>query len=258
MFHLMAFNSTLLAAAGYQQVGALADSVVPRNNAGTDYQIPDDWLLAGAYAGGAACVRAKLTAPSLTLRGNPQIIPFSGTHLPAVDPNFMDMTAAPIKLFKGESLRADMESNSATNVTVACLVFDPKSLNLKVENRDLRWVRATATITSVSNVWAGATTITFEETLEGGSYAVYGMQAFFATLVAARLIFPGQVMRPGCLGQATAVSRGAPLFWGGLGLWGKFDTFSPPILEVLDTAAAANVYTLWLLVAKSGPVLLGR
>jgi len=54
-------------------------------------------------------------------------------------------------------------------------------------------------------------------------------------------------MRPGCLGQATAVSRSAPVFWGGMGSWGEFDSLGLPQLEVLDTAAAAVTYTIWLL-----------
>jgi len=255
--HLLAFNSTLLAVAGYQQVGAIADAMVPRTNGNLEYQIPESWDVAGAYAGAAACVRARLQTPSLTLRGNPQIVPISGTLLPAVDPNFMDMTAAPLSLAKEEALRADMESNSATDALVAVWVFDPKKTEFKPEWKDMRWVRATVSVTTVIRAWATGT-IVFDEPMEGGSYAVYGMQAFFATALAARLIFPGQVERPGCLGQATAVSRSAPAFWGGLGLWGRFDTFSLPQLEVLDTAAAAVSYTIWLLLAKTGSGMLRR
>jgi hypothetical protein len=248
--HLLAYNSTLAAIAGYQQVGAVADAFVPRDNAGTSYQMPADLKIVGAYGGAAANVRTRLSTPSVALRGNAQVIPISGTLLAAVDPNFMDMTACPLDLRNQEALRADMESNSATNALVAVWVLDPKTAEFKVEFRDLRWIRFTAAVTTVANVWATGATLTFEDSLEGGTYAVYGMQAFFATSLLARLIFPGQVMRPGCLGQATAVSRSAPAFWGGLGLWGKFDTFSPPIIEVMDTAAAGVTYTGWLLASK--------
>lgn len=246
--HLLAFDSALAAVAGFQQVNALADSLFSRQN--NEYQIPEDLKIIGAYAGAAANVRARLITPSLSLRGNPQIVPISGTLLPAVDPNFMDFTDHPISIRKEENLRAEMESNSATAALVALIVAD-KEWTKNINRSGLHWIRGTVNVTTVANVWAGPGPLVLDESLEGGSYVVYGMQAFFATALAARLVFQNQYYRPGCLGQATAVSRSAPAFWGGLGVWGYFDTYSLPQLEVIDTAAAAVSYTVWLLVAKA-------
>jgi hypothetical protein len=252
MFHLLAFNDTLAAVAGFQDVNGIADPVFPRANAGFDYQIPRDMVLLGAYAGGAANVRTRLVTPSITLNGNAQVVPISGTLLPAANPNFMDLSASPLRLFAEESLSCDMESNSATAVACVALVADAKELNYQLPDKgNMRWVRFTTTVTTVLEQWATGT-IVFDDALEGGTYGVYGLQTFFATNIASRLSFPSQVQRPGCLGQATAVSRSAPIFWGGLGEWGRFDTFSLPQLECLDSAAAAVSYTGWMLIARLG------
>lgn len=252
MHHLAVFDSTLGAVAGYQQVNALADSLLPRSNVGTEYQIPGDWLVAAAFAGAAACVRARLITPSLALRQNPQIVPFKGALLPGDDPPVMDFTNAPIQLKKEEALRAEMESNSATNATVQVWLLDPSTMDLKVQYKDMRWVRGTVAVTTVAHVWTLGGALTLDEPMEGGEYTIYGMQTFFATNIASRLVIPGQTMRPGCIGQATAAIRSAELFRGGLGAWGSFSTFSLPQLEVLDSAAAAVTYTVWLLLARSG------
>lgn len=274
--HILAYNSLLSAVAGYQLLAAVPDPVVPQDNLGQQYRIPGDWRIAAAFAGGAACLRARVSSPSLSLRGNLGIAPFETTQQAPQNPNFMDLTAAPCWIRRDEPLRVDMESNSATNALVALWVYDqldhdyvinpggPPQGGMNgpndpaVTGPDLRWVRATVNITTVANLWAGPGTIIFDENLEGGQYAVYGMQAFFATALLARLIFPGQVKRPGCLGQGAAARRSAQVFHGGLGLWGKFDTFALPQLEVMDSASAAVTYTIWLLMAKVGPAFSRR
>ena len=245
--HLLAHNSTLAAVATMQQVAGIADPVFSRSVA-NDYQMFDDYAILGAYAGSAACVRARLSQPSQNLKGVANVVPISGVHLPAVDPNFMELTGNPYKLYRGENLRAEMESNSATSSSIYAWLMNPKYHDFSVKHKNLRWIRGTVAVTTVVQTWALGGALTLDDPLEGGRYTVYGMQAFFATALAARLVFNDQVLRPGCLGQATAVSRSAELFRGGLGAWGDFDQQALPQVEVLDTAAAAVTYTVWLLI----------
>lgn len=243
--HLVAYNSTLAAQAGLQQVLAIQDPLFPRA-ADNSFQVFDDFQIAAAYAGAAANIRTRLTSASLALRGSPQVVPFEGTLLPPNRTLVLNQTADPIQLRIGENLRAEMESNSATDAAVLCWMIQ-RGHDFSVKEKDLRWIRCTVTVTSVVRTWVMGGPLVPDEPLEGGVYTVYGMQAFFATLLAARLVFPGQVMRPGCLGQAAAASRSDPIFWGGLGAWGQFNFLAFPNLEVLDTAAAANAYVVWLL-----------
>lgn len=246
--HLIAFASTLAAQAGYQIVNAVNDPLIPISN--NQFQIFSPYQITAAYAGGAANVRTKFTAASLVLRGSPHIVPFEGTLLAPKTPNFAEWTANPLQLRVGENLGAQMESNSNTLAAALAWLVLPNH-DYSCPHTDLRWIRGTCTVTSSAGVWAGPGTLTLDDPLEGGDYAVYGMQVFFSTLVAARLVFPGQVMRPGCLGQATAVSRSAPFFWGGAGLWGVFNFLALPQLEVLDTSSASNTYTVWLLCSNT-------
>jgi hypothetical protein len=246
--HLLAWFTTNSAVAGYQAQAGVNDPLVPIN-ANNDFQIFDDYEIAAAYAGGAANVRSRFTSASLSLRGNPQIVPFEGTILAPKTPNFAEWTANPLQLRIGEALHADMESNSATVAAIGAWLIR-RGHDFTVPFKDLRWIRFTSTITTVAGKWASGP-IVLDDPLEGGDYAVYGMQVFFATSVFARLIFPGQVMRPGCLGQATAVLRSAPMFWGGLGTWGIFNFLALPQLEVIDTASAQVTYTGWLLCSNT-------
>jgi hypothetical protein len=250
--HLLAFTTTTAAVAGLQQIKGVTDPLVPIA-ATNDFQIFEDYEICAAYAGGAAALRARFTAATLALRGSPQIVPIEGTLLAPKTPNFMEFTSNPIQLRVGENLRAEMENNSATLAAVLAWIIR-RGHDFTVPYRDLRWIRATATITTTAGTSWVSGPITLDEPLEGGDYGVFGMQAFNAagTLLAARLIFPGQVMRPGCLAQATAVSRSAPMFWGGLGLWGIFNFLALPQLEVLDTAAnASQLHTIWLLCSNT-------
>ena len=121
----------------------------------------------------------------------------------------------------------------------------------------MKTVRATAAITATAlgNAW-GAGALTFEQVLESGMYAVVGMKAFGATLIAGRLIFPNQGPRPGCIGYATPLTGvGAienPAFRNGnLGVWGTFSHTAPPQLEVI-AAAADTAQEVYLDVVKVG------
>lgn len=250
-FHMLAYNSTLAAVTGYQQVNAIVDSVFGISD--NSYEMYDDLDVIGAYAGHLAALRAQLTTPSLALRGNPHIVPVSGVLLPPNDPNFMEMTASPIRVRRDENLRANLEGNGATDALVVALIIDPRAHSFNVSEmarKSMRWVRGTATVTTAVRAWAVGSNITFDDPLEGGKYGVYGMQAFFSSSLACRLIFPGQVFRPGCLSQAAAASRSAPFFQGGGGLWGEFTTYNQPRIEALDTGAGPVTYTVWLLIAK--------
>jgi hypothetical protein len=163
------------------------------------------------------------------------------------------MANAPLNLRIGENVRAEMESNSATKVLMAAWMWR-RGHDLGADFRDLRWIRLTVTGTSVTDVWTNLGTLTVEDRLEGGDYAVYGMQAFDnnGTGLLARLVFPsGQVMRPGCLVMPNATSQGHPFFHGGAGLWGVFNFLALPSLEVLDGTGASNTFNVFLLCSNT-------
>ncbi len=86
--------------------------------------------------------------------------------------------------------------------------------------------------------WKSAT-YTFEDTLAAGCYAVVGMELQSTNTLAARLTFDNQVVRPGAVGTEKAGQRTANIFYdGSLGEWGRFESYSPPRLEVFAVTSA--------------------
>jgi hypothetical protein len=110
----------------------------------------------------------------------------------------------------------------------------------------------------VDGAWSAVGTINFDQSLPQGLYTVVGFEHWSPGALAARLVFPGMHMRPGTLSMAggtttfQASKRTDRIFYeGGIGVYGSFNSFAPPSLEVL----AANADTLhegYLTVIRTG------
>lgn len=101
----------------------------------------------------------------------------------------------------------------------------------------------TATITSVVGRWV-AGTITLDQTLPRGRYAVVGAACFETDCLAMRFVPVGEAHRPGCLGTASVGIPSQKCFRNGeLGVWFEFDSLTPPMIEILHAAAGAQTVT---------------
>lgn len=262
-WHMLAFSSLLPATAGYNPVSAVADQVFTTK--GTNYQNPYNLGAFAGYAQNATMVRSRINTPSLRLRGFPLINPGTVGAAPPTNPNWLDMFDHPIYLRPDEDIEVDLD-NGGVATQATCFLWVTYSQNMapqvnaNVNGADLRWVRATATFTTTSAfAWNGLTPITFDDTLEGGSYDVYGAEFFGATMIGARLAFQNQYWRPGTLAFASEGSRlPYPWYEQRMGFWGNFNTYSLPQLEVFATTAAAQSPILHLLIAKSSQQFRGN
>jgi hypothetical protein len=100
----------------------------------------------------------------------------------------------------------------------------------------IRWHCATAV---TAGTWSNLPLI-FDDILPVGHYQVVGFRAQSVNLIAARLVFKGYAWRPGCIGAATGVAVGDDTFRHGLlGVWGEFDSVTPPNVDFLAAAADA-------------------
>jgi hypothetical protein len=252
MFHLLAFSDAQAAGSTDAQLNAVSDQLLSIQ--ANDFQMPVPfWLLAG-YVQGTTITRGRFRTSSLSLRGNPQIWPFNvGVTLPPADPNMLDLREFPLKLLKEENLRCETSNTLAcgTEQHTACALVTPLQPNYNINFPMPRWVRATSAVTSVAFGWSTLGALTMEDNLEGGSYVVLGMMIQEADCIFGRLVFQNQFLRPGCLGQAALTSKPHPMFNGGLGIWGFFNTYSLPQVETLHIAAAAQTLELRLLIAKA-------
>jgi len=247
-FHMLAYGAAALdATAGDVQLAAISDHQYSRAN--NNFQIPVPHKLLFAYVSGLTLTRARFTTASLRQRGFPQIYPLNAVLLPPSNGNIADFRDYPVTLKQEEDLRVDV-TNTAANTATAFLGVTPDNINYNINNRDMRILRFTSSVTAILNGWSSPGTVTFQDTLEGGMYGIFGMGIQGANVHAGRLILQGQYMRPGAIGQAAVSDAPREIFMGKLGLWGIFNTYSPPQIETYESAAGASTPTGWLLCSK--------
>lgn len=250
-FHLAAFWENIDPAGALANVAAaLGEQVLFIN--GDDIRVPDDLtqvIAAAACVGQTTTVGARVSSPSLRRFVNFDISPINGGGDGDVEPSsphaIMDLRANPIQLDPGESLNAEIDSNQTDADDQSVLVWLADGPIQPVAGSPVHTVRCTAAITAVAGAWTNGQ-LTFGQDLPSGVYQVVGMRAQGATLIAARLVFRGGSARPGVLGCDVATDQEWPAFRrGGLGVFGEFETNTPPTLDVLandaDTAQVVHL-----------------
>jgi len=244
-FHLAAFWENIDQAATLQPLAAAAGEQVLFTT-GDEIRVPDgleNVALAAAIVG-QTNTRALLVSPSLRDVFNAEITPINdgtdGDCLPSIPHRVLDLRSGPIALAAGESLTAEANANQTDADDQSVLVWLADGPIVPVSVGEVHSLRCTAAITAVAGAWTNGP-LTFTQTIPVGTYAVLGMRAMGASLVAARLVFRGGGWRPGVMGSVAEQDEAWPGFRnGGLGIFGEFHSTVPPTLDVLcndaDTA----------------------
>jgi len=241
--HMGGFGESQDAAGNTVNVAALADPLLFRS--GDTLRVP---LLnqvlgvaTGVSSGGTGV--ATLVAPSLREIGNFVVTPINGNADADAEPNdppaFVDMRDHPLVLDPGENMTATVNSNTSAVAFqwVLLLLSDGMAPVPPGERRTLRF---TNTDTLVVDVWTNGD-LTAAEELPAGSYAVIGMRAVSAGLVAARLVPRGSGFRPGCLGGDSESDLGHPIFRNGqLGSWMTFVHDNIPSVDFLSISTDSD------------------
>ena len=101
---------------------------------------------------------------------------------------------------------------------------------------------ATSSIQATDTSWVSGA-ITFDQTLPVGKYDIVGMRVTGSGLVVARLIFIGSsaITRPGVPCTDSNARPNFPNFrMGNNGLFGTFDTSTPPSIEVFGGSSSSQ------------------
>ncbi len=246
--HVAAFSADAPAEDILVYLTPIADSVL--SPSGTTGLLPSRKMdIVGLYAGAnltatpttPTLVRAQPSAPTFIQVITPAIQPLSPTAAPDSDPPLQLLTDHPLPLPAGEALTVQVEV-SALLSTVAAVVF----LREKFEPLPpgpmytLRGVASATTPTSRS--WTQIA-ITWAQQLPAGRCAIAWIQYIAPTgtaaPIAARLVLPDQVLRPGALAQPLVSSLPNRQMQDGVfGLLGTFESFAMPTVEVLQIGAA--------------------
>lgn len=110
-------------------------------------------------------------------------------------------------------------------------------------------IHATSAITLAANTWVNGPLV-FDQVLPVGNYDIVGMRAEGANLIAARLVFIGAsaLTRPGVPGCAGPTSVGSRHFRkGGVGVFGTFNSITPPSVDCLGATDTAQNYVFDLI-----------
>jgi hypothetical protein len=246
MLWLNAFSAVLGAGAQVDTaLPLLSDSSAARDQA-NNLLLPIKLYQAWTWQGGASATRGRWDVPRFRGIGRPYIRPIEAALNPSGAPIFMENFRHPLQFNSGEPIRP-LVSDSAGGVrqyVLACWT----DRNFNAPAGDMYTIRCTTTGTAVANAWTDMGTLAPDDALMGGRYSIIGMELFAAGGVGGRLIFPGAPQpgavvqaRPGVLVPVANGGQHSRYFrYGRLGVYGEFESFVPPNLEALFTAATAT------------------
>ena len=218
----------------------VADPVIPVTAANHFLPQRDQPIL---YIGAASpnLQRARITTPTLALVTTPFVQPINQAATFGIPQRFADYSAQPLMLRALEeiSLLVTQTGGAAEFVTgVAGLLYQ----FIPPPQGTVWTLRATSVTAAVARVWTQLT-LTFQNQLPSGSFAVVGLTHQSTNAMASRLIFENQVPRPGSLSIQSLTNFNDRLFDGSspetLGVWGQFHNYIMPLCEVLCNAADA-------------------
>lgn len=213
MLHTVAYHyATLLVGDGLKALPPVTDTIFATS--GTGLLLPSDLKLVAAYAGSTSMLRARVNAPSLLRVGFPSIRPvmqnatISGAASP--DPNFMPLIGSPLTLRANEPVGVDAATSAASERAIGLLWFADKIEPVpQGEGFSLRFTTTAAIVTGQEGTWVVITPV-FDQAFPSGTYAVTGLEFTGPGAVAARIVFPGSLYRPGVLAQPGSLLASPP------------------------------------------------
>jgi len=237
MMHLAVYTSNITNGSVLLQVTQLADAILPPLNNGFQVMpdIPNLLMTAGV---GTNLTRFQLTSGSIR-----KMFPWDfeqvnvGTLIGA-PARYHDFTLNPIPLDLNEELDAFcVQSNAgAQREYVAVWLSDGP---VAQRNGRIQTIHGTLSTTLVANAWTGGT-ITLDNGLDGGTYAIVGARAFSAGGLFFRFIprGGGNPKRPGgFMSQARDALPPPGQRYGGWGEWLRFTNIAVPQVEFLSISA---------------------
>jgi hypothetical protein len=216
-------------------IAAIADPSL--TVAGNNVQIPNfASMLVAAYALSPNIVQAQLQSPSLRRIANFDIYPLAQAYTPATVFEMAQFFQNPIQLDVNEQMQAFISEDAvgADDLAVIAFLADGKP---DLITDPMYTLHCTAAITCNAYEWTNGALV-FDQALPVGTYGIVGAKGYSVNGIAFRFVFQGSTPRPGglCVDQ-TYLTDMINQRYGGWGLWGTFDSVTPPTLDWLANAA---------------------
>jgi hypothetical protein len=250
--HLVAFYQSTYNISDVE-INVVKDDVLSRT-AATRILVPPDLNRIGwGYAAATDLAKARYFTPSLeTRRFYALIHPHrKGGVLPTIDVPRIFVPEPPVELTPNEELSAKFTVGGSAAEDIYGLASFQVAALPAVPAGEFKIVRCTGSTTLVKGDWTSVK-LTPDVSLEAGEYALVKFIAISTNVIAARVIIPGQVWRPGlpgfpgaeadALAHATVYSKLLPAYE-----MGRFDHLHLPEFQFLANAAdTSEVVYLYL------------
>jgi hypothetical protein len=249
VFHLVAWYEIENKALAFTPVAAVREEMLSTN--GDDIRVHPKMpflIGAGALIADATGLRAQIQSPSLRTLANLDIEPIVQAAVFGSPPEELLFPDTPVPLTADEALNFFCVNNVAACVNYGLAWLSDGPLQ-PVKGRMFS-VAAASAIAQAAGVWTNGNLV-LGQVLPAGRYQVVGFRARSANAVAARLVFPEQIARPG-VPVVNAIGDLDPWWsrYGYPGVLGEFDANVPPTVDVLGGVAAVQDYVLDLIKVK--------
>jgi hypothetical protein len=249
LFHLAAYSASLGNVTNQDTTFATDGILAVSNN---HLLLVDDFNPIALYGNGANLARIRFNNAQLLQYSIPHVWPLDTSATPPTIPAVMDLAGKQLNFPINEEIIVESTTTAVGPQQINLLMWlaDPGWNNQRSPSLWNGVIRATATTPAgAAGTWSAEAALTFERGLRNGVYEIWGAEVFQATGVAFRFRLPDQVgvhgkqLRPGGLNQ-TAVGlqpwrkqRGED---GGLGIWGRFFSLAPPVIQMFGDAAGGT------------------
>jgi hypothetical protein len=208
---------------------------------------PEDYWIGAAHVQVVDGTRARINSPSFRTIALPELYPIDitaaiGTNPPMIGPMWDQLRVPRNDEFGIDVSRAGAGAGNCFGAIWVAPRFTP------APSGPVYSMRATAAITLTVGTWV-AGSLTFDQVLPSGRYAVVGMDCVCNDGMYARLTFPGGTQyRPGvpCV-EAVGDYVNPQIFRSGrFGLFGTFESTAQPGIEIMGDTAGAETPTIIL------------
>lgn len=240
-FTTIAWAENLDPAAGFVNVLAVPDTSV--TTSGDDIYCPSltNLIAYGGATDQTVASQMRFTSPSMLEFGFEEYISSLADDLTfAAYPQVTDKRQNPVILTETEAIQSQVLSNPGSAQFHYAFMSLADSPVTPITGAPIRTIRCTAAASLSVGVWVSSN-ITFPVSLRAGNYQCVGARCNSANGVAFRLLFQGSPWRPGGVCVTDEADQG--LWWqrdGNMGVWGEFNSFTVPNIEILGVTDSSQ------------------
>lgn len=247
MFSLHAYYELVDPGGAFNAINAVQDQSAATE--GTALRVPDaaPFLLGvSALVNDASVSQVQVASPSLRAMALVDVEPVVVGSTYGEPPEVVFHATRPYQLKPGEALEVFMNSDPAAAAHHYGLVWLGDGPQRATEGTVFT-VRCVGQNVGAHGAWT-LSSLVFDQRLPVGRYAIVGMRVRSLTAVAARLVIPSSLWRPGVPVVNAITDEDVPDFrYGQIGTWGEFHTNLPPQMEILGPAGSVPVVLLDIL-----------